>query len=201
MKTLRNIPLIFATLVLRAPVEALAGTPPPSPSEPRALPSEPSVAEVVEVALKYFRVHPEVLDGLRSSAHTRALLPLVATGLRLDDERFTRLETQRPDPTLDISEDTRLYNTAISVGAVWDLGKLVFNPSEVQVFGLIGVQRDIMLEATRTYYLRKQLLLRRTYRPPNTPMAQAALDLRIDEFTALLDVLTGGWFSKQITSG
>lgn len=160
--------------------------------------AEPPVAEVVEVALRYFRVHPDVLDGLRANSHTRALLPLLAVGYRRDDERYTRFESQRPDPFLDINEDTRMFNDAISVGGVWDLGKLVFNPAEVQVFGLIGVQRDIMLEATRTYYLRKQLVLRKLYRPPTQPMSKAALDMRIDEFTALLDVLTGGWFSKQI---
>ncbi len=164
---------------------------------PAAQDREPPVAQVVEVALRYFRVHPEVLDSLRSAAHARGLMPLVATGLRLDDERFLRAEQQRPDPLLFIDENQNMKNTSFSVGAVWDLGQLVFNPSEVQVFGLIGVQRDIMLEATRTYYLRKQLVLRRRFKPPTDPMAMAALDMRIDEFTALLDVLTGGWFSKQ----
>lgn len=159
--------------------------------------SEPKVAEVVEVALRYFRVHPDVLDSLRTKAKTRALLPLLAAGVRLDDDRYERFETQRPDPFLDINTNYNNKGTAISVGAVWDLRELVFNPAEVQVFGLIGVQRDIMLEATRTYYLRKQLVLRKLYRPPSDPMAKSALDMRIDEFTALLDVLTGGWFSKQ----
>ena len=158
---------------------------------------EPKVADVVDVALRYFRVHPEVLDSLRTKAKTRALLPLLATGVRFDDDRFARSEAQRPDPFLDIEENTNNKGTAISVGAVWDLRELVFNPAEVQVFGLIGVQRDIMLEATRTYYLRKQLVLRKLYRPPSDPMAQAALEMRIDEFTALLDVLTGGWFSRS----
>jgi hypothetical protein len=162
---------------------------------------EPPVSEVVEVALRYFRVHPEVLDSLRSKAHSRALLPLLAAGLRFDDQRFARFEQQEPDPPLLIDENTEMLNTSVSVGAVWDLGKLVFNPSEVQVFGLIGVQRDIMLEATRTYYLRKQLVLRKLYKPPQDPMAKAALDMRIDEFTALLDVLTGGWFSEQSAAG
>lgn len=156
---------------------------------------EPPVAEVVDVAMRYFRVHPEVLDDLRSKAKTRALLPLLAAGYRRDTDSFNRLEEQAPVP-VNIAESTTDTRNAISVGAVWDLRELVFNPAEVQVFGLIGVQRDIMLEATRTYYLRKQLVLRKLYKPPQDPMAQAALDMRIDEFTALLDVLTGGWFSK-----
>ncbi|MBK6685076.1 MAG: hypothetical protein IPG45_11470 [Deltaproteobacteria bacterium] len=158
---------------------------------------EPKVAQVVDVALRYFRVHPEVMDELRSKSHTRAFLPLLATGFRFDDDRYARVETQRPDPNLNIDETTNTRQNAISVGAVWDLRELVFNPAEVQIYGLIGVQRDIMLEATRTYYLRKQLVLRKLYKPVEDPMAAAALDMRIDEFTAILDVLTGGWFSKQ----
>lgn len=158
---------------------------------------EPPVAEVVEVALRYFRVHPDTLDSLRTAAAARGLLPLLATGYRYDDNKFARIEIQQPMPVLNIDETNNSRNSAISVGAVWDLRELVFNPAEVQVFGLIGVQRDIMLEATRTYYLRKQLVLRKIYRPPTDPMQLAALDMRIDEFTALLDVLTGGWFSKQ----
>lgn len=158
---------------------------------------EPPVAQVIEVALRYFKVHPDVLDSLRTKAKTRALLPLLATGYRFDDDKFARNELQEIQNNINISEDTNRRTNSVSVGAVWDLRELVFNPAEVQVFGLIGVQRDIMLEATRTYYLRKQLVLRKIYRPPEDPMAVAALDMRIDEFTALLDVLTGGWFSKQ----
>lgn len=159
---------------------------------------EPPVAQVVDVALRYFRVHPEVMDELRSKSHTRAFLPLLATGFRYDDDRYARVETQRPDPNLNIDESTNTRQNALSVGAVWDLRELVFNPAEVQIYGLIGVQRDIMLEATRTYYLRKQLVLRKLYKPAEDPMAAAALDMRIDEFTAILDVLTGGWFSGQL---
>lgn len=162
----------------------------------RRFATEPAVAEVVEVALRYFRVHPEVLDSLRAKSHTRALLPLIATGYRFDDNKLARAEVQAPMP-LNIDEDSNTRANSLSIGAVWDFRELVFNPSEVQVFGLIGVQRDIMLEATRTYYLRKQLLLRKIHQPPDDPMALAALDMRIDEFTALLDVLTGGWFSKN----
>lgn len=187
----------LCALFAAAPAEAQSGD---ALARARAkFAKEPDVSEVVEVALRYFRVHPEVLDSLRTKAKTRALLPLLATGYRFDDDQFTRVEEQRPVP-VNIDEVTAARNNALSVGAVWDLRELVFNPAEVQVFGLIGVQRDIMLEATRTYYLRKQLILRKLYKPPSDPMAQAALDMRIGEFTALLNVLTGGWFGKQAAS-
>lgn len=161
---------------------------------------EPPVAQVVEEALKYFRVHPEALDGLRTRAKTRALLPMLAAGYRFDDQNNVNASARNGDLPVNVfqgnlTERGRL--NSLSVGAVWDLREAVFNPAEVQVYGLIGVQRDVMLEVTRTYYLRKQLVLRRVYQAPEDEMALAALDMRIDEFTAILDMLTGGWFSRQ----
>lgn len=162
----------------------------------RAAETDPPVAEVVAEALRYFRVHPEVIDSIRSSAHTRALLPLISAGYRFDDDKFARVETLTPDMTQN-DEDTNRRTNAVSVGAVWDFRELVFNPAEVQVYGLIGVQRDIMLEVTRTYFLRKQLLLLKKSKPPEDPVSAATLELRIEEHSATLDVLTGGWFSKS----
>ncbi|MBI3179380.1 MAG: hypothetical protein HYZ27_06935, partial [Deltaproteobacteria bacterium] len=100
-----------------------------------------------------------------------------------------------PTPQTNDGNTSRALN-ALSVGAVWDFRELMFNPAELQVYGILGVQRDVMLEVTRTYYLRQQLLLRRDLEPPQDAMAQKSLDLRIDELTSTLDVMTGGWFSR-----
>jgi hypothetical protein len=162
---------------------------------------EPTVAETVRVCLEYFRVDPANFDGLRTAAKTRALLPTLAGGYAYDDEAFARVEDRLPGggPSVDPrnTEDTSLSRNTFTIGAIWDLRELVFNASEVQVYGLIGVQRDLMLEVTRTYYLRRQLLLRLLLRPPEDPLAYAALEMRVDEFTAILDVLTDGWYSSE----
>jgi hypothetical protein len=127
----------------------------------------------------------------------RALMPLIAPGYRFDDDQFDRAERVEVTQPQRITEDTNRRIHSFTIGAVWDFRELVFNPAEVQVFGLIGVQRDLMLEVTRTYYLRRQLVLRLSLKPPEDALARAALQLRIDEFTAILDVLTGGWFSGE----
>lgn len=170
----------------------------PAPAAATAVaqaPKEPPVADVVAEALRYFRLHPEAVDAVRSAAHTRALLPLVAGGFRYDDDKFVRFEEQTPTPVQN-NENTNRHTNSYSVGAVWDLRELVFNPAEVQVYGLVGIQRDLMLEVTRTYFLRKQLILLRTQKPPEDAVTAATLDLRIEEYTAVLDTLTGGWFSR-----
>ncbi len=161
---------------------------------------EPPVSETMQAALRYFRVDPKNFDRLRRTANTRALLPTFAAGFRLDDTTFDRTETQRLSNPRDNQENRDTNTNTISIGAVWDFRELIFNPAEVQVYGLIGVQRDLMLETTRIYYLRKQLFVRFLNSPPQDPLAREALLLRVDEFTALLDVLTGGWFSKATDS-
>ncbi len=159
---------------------------------------EPSVGETTRRALRYFRVEPEAIDRLRSAARSRAWLPLLATGYRFDDDRTSRYERRDIFQPYELDENLGRRINSATVGMVWDLRELVFNPAEVQVYGLIGVQRDLMLEVTRTYFLRRQLQLRMALRPPREPLARAALQLRIEEFTAVLDVLTGGWFSEQV---
>ena len=159
--------------------------------------AEPKVDVVVRKALAYFRVEPKAMDSLRTKARVRGLLPNLAVGYRFDQDEYASVSSQKPTP-LDQTEDNKTFMNAVTVGAVWDLRQLVFNPAEIQVYGMIGVQRDLMLEVTRVYFLRRQLNLRQLLRPPEDPIAKEALQLRIDEFTSLLDVLTGGWFTQAI---
>ena len=129
------------------------------------LANEPTVAETVRVSLQYFRVDPEAFDSLRASAKGRAALPLIAAGFAYIDDRFSRFETETFSP-LEFDENTSRREYQATIGGVWDFREAIFNPAEVQVYGLIGVQRDLMLEVTRTYYLRRQLMLRMMLRPP-----------------------------------
>ena len=187
--------------VAPAAAQQPAGPPPVSASQVAAARArfrdEPTAREVVQRALQFFRVHPEELDSLRSRARERAFLPNLAIGYRFDDNRFVRHEDTMISPLIE-DENTNSRVHAVSVGFVWDLRDLVFNPFEVQTYGIVGVQRDVMLEVARNYFVRRQLLLRLLLRPPQDPVARASMELQVEEFTALLDTHTGGWFSRAV---
>jgi len=188
---------ILTTTLLTLATTASAQTPEMLARARAAVAHEPEVAEVSEEALRHFRVDPGSFDRLRTTARTRGLLPLFAAGYRYDDDAFARTETQRLGSNVDINESNAAVTHSVNVGALWDLRQLAFNPSEVQVYGLVGVQRDLLLEVTRTFFLRRQLQMRLALRPPDDLLARTALELRIQEFTAVLDVLTGRWFSQE----
>ena len=160
--------------------------------------SEPSVRDTVQAALAYFRVRPDDIDGIRSAARARALLPILTAGYVYTDDTDASTETQRMSDPYERAAGRAARQHSVGAGVVFDFRDAIFNPGEVQAYGLIGVQRDVMLEATRAYFLRRQLMLRAMLQPPADPLALLALDLRIEEFTAVLDSLTGGWFSARL---
>ncbi len=161
---------------------------------------EPTADEVVQAGLRFFRVHPEALEDMRTRATARSLLPQLEGQYGYTDGRSAQAERQMPNP-LETATDNAERTHDIRVSATWDLPGLVFNDSQVQVYALIGIQRDLMLEVLRAFYARRQLVLSAALRPPEDPIALASLLLRIDEFTATMDALTGAWFSRALRMG
>ncbi len=156
--------------------------------------NEPSAAEVVQAALRHFRVERSDLDGLRRDARLRALLPTFGGDYTYHDNRYASFEAQNPTP-LNIDQNSNSLVNGVTARVQWDPRELVFNGDQVNVYGLVGVQRDLMLEVLRAYFARRQLVLTVALRPPEDPIALVSLSLRIEEFTAVLDMLTGGWFT------
>jgi hypothetical protein len=187
----------------RASAQSATTTRAPSPSPEviaarRRLLREPQARQTVEAALRYFRVHPEAIDGLRAASRARGAVPLIAGGYRYDQGESGRsFEQQMFQPNTQ-TEATGSRTHSVTAGAIWDLRELVFNPAEVQAYGVVGVQRDVILEITRTFFMRRQLIVRLMLRPPEDEVARLTLQLRIEELTSLLDTMTGGWYGEAL---
>lgn len=109
--------------------------------------------------------------------------------------------------------DYKDRETGFVIGAVWELSDLIYNPDEIGISkearSLAELRDDILKEVTQYYFRRRHLqfdmLLDQAPKPENLdPEAgRKALEKRIrikvelEELTAQLDGLTGGWFSKE----
>lgn len=159
--------------------------------------SEPTVQDVQREAVRYFRLEPDTIDSLRSRATSRALLPTISVGANL-----TRLDGNRhvDDPLAVLRTTDQFDNGSVggSVTLAWDLAGTVFDPSQLQTYALVGYQVTILKEVTRLYFIRQQLLLSMLVDPPDDIQARVALELRIQEFTSLVDSYTGGYLSRRI---
>ncbi len=188
----------FAVLAL---IDAPASAAPPAASVEAPIPgvagSEPSADEAIERALRVFAVSGGDVGSLRTLARVRGLLPRVTGSYFRDDLASNLAGRSTGDQNLQRQEELANLTDNYALSVELDLRDLAFNPSEVDVYGLVSIQRDLILEVSRTYYLRQQLLIQRATNPPVEAGARQILDLRIREFTTLLDAFTGGWFSAE----
>jgi hypothetical protein len=164
----------------------------------KTIAQEPGPSEVLRVAMQYFRVHPATIDALRASSHYRALLPVMSgIGTYSGTGGATAQAVSITNPQNTVG-NTASEGFSGSIGVSWDLREIVFNPSELQVYALLGIQQDLIHEIARTYFMRRQLQIRLVLRPPQDMVIRVMLDLRVAEYTAILDGMTGGWFSQVI---
>lgn len=162
---------------------------------------EPKAPDVVKMALDYYRVSPEEMDSLRSAAHTRAWMPVISGFIGYNSVGTSSAQAQTITNPQNVVINGAQAVTVYTGGLAWDFRELIFNPAELQTYAVVPMQRDIMLEVVRTYYLRRQLQIRLALKPPTDPLALATLELRVEEYTGLLNAITGGSFGRVASAG
>jgi hypothetical protein len=186
---------VTLALLASAP-SARAEGPDPLARLRETLKREPKAPDVVKMALDYYRVSPAAMDSVRSAARTRALMPVLSGFVTYDSVGSASASATTITNPANVVVNNAQSITAINGGLAWDFRELIFNPTEVQTYAVVPMQRDIMLEVVRTYYLRRQLQIRLALKPPADPLALATLELRVEEYTGILTSMTGGSFLR-----
>lgn len=161
---------------------------------------EPSCPEVQKAALRYFNIGKPQVKAFQRGAARKALAPVV--------------EFSGGYASSEIGETSRnfeygLHNVWLDKGAdgwgwdargklVWNLPQLVFNAEELDVASLAGLIQGILKEVTRLYYMRRRLQMDLILNPPTDEATRLTKELRLEELTALLDAMTGGYFEKEL---
>jgi hypothetical protein len=161
---------------------------------------EPLVQEVQEAAIRYYQVHPDRIGSLRLNAQLKALMPT------LDAKFSNSLYTTKRNMadglyyTLPFKENEQTNGDSIgfTVGATWNLDKIVFNAEVLDVQSLIGILDGVVREVTTVYYIRRRLQIDSILRPPTDLASKISEHIRVEELTGLLDAMTGGFMSKRI---
>ena len=161
---------------------------------------EPTIAQVQLAAIQYAEVHPDKIRRWRRQAALQALLPTFNVGLDNDrahdvgvDEgtfpHFQLIETEDRDSSIDFS-------------VTWNLGELIWNNDQTSIDTrsklMTELREDIVDRVTRTFYERRRLQLALLANPPTDHQMLLEKELRVEELTALIDGLTGGYFSKSV---
>jgi len=168
---------------------------------------EPDIMDVQKAALDYARIRPDELSNLKKRARMAAMLPRLQLGMD---------KSVQNDVDISISDSVSVTSGGVNVGpeasdvnqsadsdtsfevkAVWYLNELIFNHDALDIAEEARYQvrerRMILAEVNKFYFKRQKLL--KEVRKEKDFFRKEDIEMRLDEVTADLDALTGGWFS------
>lgn len=163
---------------------------------------EPAIGLVQTRALRYFALHPDKIAELRAQASDRHAAPelRVAYTAQINDTNEDYVGSGAALAGQRASNDTSGLGHIATAELTWDFPKFVFDPSVLDTYDLTHAQIDLIKDITRIYFERREKLVTLLVEPPTEVQALARLRAEIDERTALLDAMTGGWFGRALTA-
>ena len=163
---------------------------------------EPTIHEIQQTAIQYAEVHPEKILAWRRAASRKAWLPTVSTGIDVGIDRNVAVDTggtTNPDFFI-IGPDERGFDWGVDLS--WDLSELIYNDDQTSIDVrsrlLVQLRDDVLDEVTRLYFERRRLQILSLLSPPKDLRETIEKQLKLQELTADIDALTGGYLSAAL---
>lgn len=166
---------------------------------------EPSIQEIQKQAIKYAEVQPEKIEAWRKAAAKSAWLPNLSVGVD-KDENLTVADsvwgTYANGGQVYVGPDDKTFydNFGWDVSLSWDLGDLIWNSDQTSIDSrsklMVELRESILDEVTRLYFERRRLQTELLISPPEEVSEKLDETLRLEELTASIDALTGGYLTR-----
>ncbi|MCM8783965.1 MAG: hypothetical protein NC818_04245 [Candidatus Omnitrophica bacterium] len=153
---------------------------------------EPTIQEVRKEAIRYAEVYPEKIKNWRTQARLKAFVP----EFDLDYDKTISIYGAQSYERVVVGP--RDWGMSLR----WDLGDLIWSTDQTSIDVrsrlMVQLRDDILDETNRLYYERRRVKLGLLLNPPQDLKERLEKQIRLDELTAGLDALTGGYFSKRL---
>ncbi len=201
------------------PIQKIAEVPPtPVPTVSidevtAAFANEPTIQEVQDAAIRFAEVDPQRFASWRSGVRNRALLPdtfQVSVGHDTDDDtdysKSKTISLSGNTVTVGPDDETWGHDTDddwdYELRMKWNLQDYVFNPDMLRVSAetqdQVEFRQSVLTDVTKLFFDRKRLKAEMILDPRVDVPTQIKRQLRLEEITASLDSMTGGFFSDEI---
>ncbi len=203
--------VLFASFVALTPVAAMAQN--DVQSIMAHFKNEPTIEATQEAAVNYAGLSSDRLEGLYTRSGASRALPkkvYYEWTYRDQDRDRPQKQTKFSDNT-DVSKWDTITQTSYQedtdymqhkVHAEWELSGLIFNSDQLRVVSQMNsatkTRDSILKNVTKVYYQRRKAQIDMLTNPPSDVAARLNAELKIQELTATLDSMTGGWFSEQL---
>jgi hypothetical protein len=156
-------------------------------------------------------VEPQKIARWRKQAARKAILPKVSIGMDQDLDRTTSSNiwgtyssNGTPGRYYAGPDDITKYNQKNwSVSLTWELGDLIWSDDQTNIDVrsrlMVELRDDILDEVTKLYFERLRVKMEIDALGIEERKKRAERELKVQELTASIDALTGGYFSAQIS--
>ncbi len=165
---------------------------------------EPKINEVQQVAIKYAEVEPGKIKLWREQARKKAVLPQLSIGIDRSTTDLWHWESgstaigQSGDDLLRRGRDSIDWDVTLS----WNLGELIWNDDQTSIDVrsrlMVQLREDVLDEVTKLYFERIRVKMELDNLSIEDRKKRFEKELRLQELTAQLDGLAGGYYSSQI---
>ena len=165
-------------------------------------PNEPSILEVHKAAIEYAEVDPNKIRGWRMAARNRAWFPKLSVGFDRDEDISLHVDTGGTTQADFYITGPTDVSKGWDISLDWDLGDLIWNSSQTSIDSrsklMVELRQDVLDQVTKFYFERQRLKKQILLTPPPDQMTKLEQEIRLEELTASIDALTGGYFSEEI---
>jgi len=163
---------------------------------------EPSPQAVQQAVVRYGNLTNAKIRRWHKESRLSALLPSLSFGRDFSSGNTLDLDrggTADPDRYIAGPDDV---NEGWSADVSWDLADFIWGSAQTSIDIreklMVDQRRDFLAEAMRIYFERRRLQAELFFSNSGEVRTLYEKQLRYEELTALLDALTGGWFSEQL---
>ncbi|OIO37113.1 MAG: hypothetical protein AUJ72_05190 [Candidatus Omnitrophica bacterium CG1_02_46_14] len=164
--------------------------------------SEPTVLEIQNAAIQYAEVHPKKIEAWRKAASLKAWAPTISFHQNNSSNNNVNLDrggTADPDRFItgpkDLSQDR--YATVS-----WNVADIIYNSDQTSIDSrsklMVELRNDVLNEVTHLYFERRRLQIEMLTIPMKDLPVNLEREIRLEELTASIDALTGGYLSKRL---
>jgi hypothetical protein len=166
--------------------------------------SEPDVQATQAMALAYTKTNPELVDGWLRASKQAYMLPKLNLQYEKENDQSVDYEYVIEDGNAvaqldgqDADNDDKFV-----VKLEWRLDKLIMSSEQIRVINeaqdIVKLRDKVLDEVTRLYFDRRRLQVDQLLNPSADLKSRIETELRLQEFSANLDALTGGAFSASL---
>jgi hypothetical protein len=163
---------------------------------------EPGILELQEAAMRYAEVHPDKIATWRRQAARRAWFPTLSVGQDRGLDQTVDIDRGGTGDADRFIEGPAEEDRQWSVDLSWDLGDLVWSTDQTTIDNrsklMVQLRDELLSQLNQLYFARRRLQIAGMVDGGSEMQKELDRTLQIEEYTAGLDALTGGYFSRAL---